>query len=113
MAASIAALVVQLGLSLVGIAGTGEEALRLATEHSPHLTLIDIGLPGLNGLETTRRLRARGTSKHVFIVTGHDTKEHRQRAAEVGADTYILKSELFVELPRAVAVFFSDTRKGA
>lgn len=74
-------------------ARNGEEALRLAAERRPHLAVLDLMMPGVDGCEVTRRLRARQTGLKVPILILSAFAEDRQtvRALEAGADAYMKK----------------------
>lgn len=79
-------------------AETGEEALDVAAVHRPGIVLMDITLPGMNGLETTRRLKARLPEVCVVIVTIHENAKYREDALAVGASAYVLKHRMGQEL---------------
>jgi two-component system alkaline phosphatase synthesis response regulator PhoP len=74
-------------------AGRGDEALRLALERRPSLVVLDVEMPGLDGVEVTRQLRASGQLPDVRIIllTGRDEPEAVARGLEAGADDYITK----------------------
>lgn len=63
------------GLQLVGTATDGRHALRRVMELQPDLVLMDLRLPGMNGFDATRRIKARSPARAVIIVTGDDTPE--------------------------------------
>jgi CheY-like chemotaxis protein len=69
---------------------TGEEGVRLARERSPSLVLMDIRLPGIDGVETLRRLRAEETTRGipVLAMTASVMSEDRQKLLETGFDGY-------------------------
>jgi signal transduction histidine kinase len=73
------------------IARSGEEALVLAGEAAPDVVLLDIGLPGIDGYETCRRLRARGSRALVAALTGWGQDEDRRRTASAGFDQHLVK----------------------
>jgi CheY-like chemotaxis protein len=74
------------------LARTGAEALRAAGEFQPDVVLIDIGLPGMNGLELARRLRATGLRRAFLAsVTGYAGPEDRRRSLEAGCDQHWAK----------------------
>lgn len=75
------------------VAHEGESALRLAAEKPPDVALLDIGLPGMNGYEVCRRLRAEswGARLMVIAVTGWGQDEDRIRAKEAGFDHHLVK----------------------
>lgn len=76
----------------VAAAGEGPTALDLARLHDPDVALVDIGLPGMDGFEVARRLRARGARRPVLIaLTGYGQPEDRRRATEAGFDGLLVK----------------------
>ena len=72
----------------------------------PHLVLVDLSMPGVNGLETTRMIKTEWVAVRVVLLSVEDTKEHRQAAAEAGADAYISKSEFASKFMPTVANLF-------
>ena len=87
-------------------AGDGPAGLAVAREARPDLVIIDMGLPGMDGWETTRRLRADPVTRGAAIVavTGHATGEARQRAIDAGVNAYLVKpcapEDVIAELQR-------------
>jgi DNA-binding NarL/FixJ family response regulator len=79
-------------------AASGEEALEQACAFRPHIVLMDIMLPGIDGIEATRRMKAAMPGIAVVIVTTHDTPQHRLAAAGAGAFKYVVKHEIESEL---------------
>lgn len=73
-------------------AATGEEALSRAQEDIPQLVIMDFGLPGISGLETTRRLRQRLPQLRVLFFSMHDELPLVRQALEAGASGYLTKS---------------------
>jgi signal transduction histidine kinase/ActR/RegA family two-component response regulator len=74
------------------IAHDGEEALRAAREFAPQLVLLDIGLPGMDGYETARRLRELpGQRPRLVALTGYGSEQDKQRALEAGFDEHHVK----------------------
>jgi DNA-binding NarL/FixJ family response regulator len=73
-------------------ASTGEDALQLSKECPPHVVIMDISLPGMDGIEATRQIKALEPRAKVVILTVHDAEEYRTRAKEAGACSYIVKS---------------------
>jgi signal transduction histidine kinase/ActR/RegA family two-component response regulator len=71
----------------------GAQALASFKVFDPHVIVLDIGLPGLDGFEVARRLRSRGDTSHALLiaVTGYGQREDRQRAAQAGFDYYFVK----------------------
>ena len=82
------------GFELAGEAETGEDAVERAREVNPDLVLMDVNLPGIDGLEATRRiLRESDGRVVVLMVSTYEADEYAPRAAEAGAAGYIPKSE--------------------
>ncbi len=77
---------------VVGEAGDGPAAVRLASERRPDLVLLDLGLPGMNGIEVTRRLRALPFPPKVLILSAYDDSDYLIAATEAGASGYLLKT---------------------
>jgi two-component system alkaline phosphatase synthesis response regulator PhoP len=71
----------------------GDEALRLALERQPRLVVLDVEMPGLDGVEVARRLRAGRESPglRIILLTAHDEPDEIARGLEAGADDYITK----------------------
>lgn len=80
--------------AVVGYARDGDESVRLSAELEPELVLMDIGLPGRDGIEATRAIRARLEAPQVVIYTGSDEYADVARADEAGAVGYLHKSAL-------------------
>jgi two-component system response regulator MprA len=81
----------------VDIAESGEDGLRLAREHAPDLVILDVMLPGMDGFEICRRLRA-GGDVPVLMLTARDEVADRVRGLDLGADDYMVKPFAFEEL---------------
>lgn len=85
---------------------TGEEALDLLQTVRPHVMLVDIGLPGMNGIELTRRTKVLYPQVFILIHTIYDDHVYREYAAEAGADAFVSKSKTQVELiPNLLSIF--------
>jgi len=85
-------------IEVVAEAGTGEEAVRLATAHSPDVVLMDIRMPGMNGIEATRRL----PRQRVLILTTFGLDEYIIEALRAGASGFLLKDAPTQEVIDAV-----------
>lgn len=100
-------------LEIVGEAASGEEALRLAARLKPDLVLMDINLPGINGLTAAARLGRLAPQARVLILSVHENREYVAEVARCGARGYLLKDAAPAELVRAIEavhrgeVFFS------
>lgn len=75
----------------VTVAGSGEEGLATASELAPDLIILDVRLPGIDGFETLRRLRATGTKAPVLLLTARDDEVDKVVGLELGADDYMTK----------------------
>ncbi|MFP5390679.1 MAG: ATP-binding protein [Gammaproteobacteria bacterium] len=77
----------------VSCAGDGHEGLDVAIERRPDIALVDIGLPGIDGYEVARRLRAHPATAHVRLValTGYGQESDRERALDAGFDAHLVK----------------------
>jgi NarL family two-component system response regulator LiaR len=78
-------------ISVVAEAGSGEEAVRLAAEHAPDVALMDLIMPGMDGVEATRRLTTRSPRTNVVMLTSYHDDEHVFPAIRAGALSYVLK----------------------
>lgn len=78
--------------------GSGEEAMWLINFHTPNLILMAIGLPGMSGLEATRRIKRVLPQVKVVLLTLYDTLEYRAEAGAAKADAYVLKYTVKTEL---------------
>ena len=79
---------------VVGTASNGDEAVALCDEHAPDIVLMDIGLPGKDGIDATRAIHARDLGQHVVIYTGSDEYRDVARAEDAGAVGYLHKGVL-------------------
>ena len=95
---------IKLGLTQAGYAvdcvGSAERALEISRDEAFDLAVIDLGLPGMNGLALTGHLRAQGQTMPVMILTARDALNDRVRGLDMGADHYMIKP---YELPELLA----------
>lgn len=89
-------------IEVVGDADSGEVALALVNQLAPDVVLMDIRLPGINGIETTRRIRAHHPSVRVLMVSAYEDDEYVRAALEAGASGYLCKTAPSRELTDAV-----------
>lgn len=89
------------GVHIAGV-GSGEEALEHARVLRPDVVLMDIDLPGINGLEATSIFRVRSPGTSVVMLTMHDTPSHRQAATTAGAAGFVAKADLEEQLGTVV-----------
>ena len=88
----------------------GEEAVATASIHLPDIVLMDIGLPKMNGIEATRRIKEAVPKARVVMVTSHEAPEYEKAAMLAGASAYVLKDRMNSELIPVVAKLFSQTQ---
>ena len=76
------------------VARSGEEGLARAAEEDPDLVLVDVVMPGLDGFETARRLKALPQPARVFVISLSDQPPYYRAAAQAGADGFVAKANL-------------------
>lgn len=79
------------GLELLGQAEDGLQAVQMASELKPDVILMDIGLPKIDGIEATRRIKEKGINSSVLMLTSRDSEDDVYEALQSGADGYIMK----------------------
>lgn len=79
-------------------ASSGEAALELVHRHQPDVVVMDIGLPGMSGIEATRRIKQAFPATFVVIHTIHDENPFRTDALEAGADAFVIKNRAVTDL---------------
>jgi DNA-binding NarL/FixJ family response regulator len=89
-------------VTVVGEAKDGREALRLVKEHKPDLVLMDIAMPGLNGLEATARISKEVSTTRVIILSMYANEEYIREAIRAGAAGYMVKRGAAAELEQAI-----------
>jgi two-component system, NarL family, response regulator LiaR len=89
-------------LQVVGEANSGEAAIRMATEQAPDVVLMDLLMPGMDGVEATRRLKQVSPRSQVIVLTSYHQDEHIFPAIRAGALSYLLKDVGPAELAEAV-----------
>lgn len=90
------------GFELVGEAETGEEGLELASALAPDLVLMDVNLPGIDGLEATRRLSAAAVGPTVIVLSTYEAAEYEARSLAAGAAAFLSKSEFVPDRLRSL-----------
>jgi DNA-binding NarL/FixJ family response regulator len=93
---------------ICGEADSGQEAVRLAEVMKPEIIIMDVSMPGLNGLEATRIIRDLLPNAKVLLLTLHSSAELVRSAFRAGARGYVLKSDAEPELVRALNVILGD-----
>ena len=90
------------GFAVVGAASDGEEAVALAAAHEPDVVLMDLSMPGVDGIEATRRLTAAQPEARVVVLTSFSDRERILDALDAGAVGYLLKDAEPDELLRGI-----------
>lgn len=92
---------------VVAEAGNGDDALRLVSSHRPHIVLMDIVMPVMDGLQAAERMKRLYPDLHIVLYTGHPKERFQQRAQRLGIDGIYMKEELTIsELKRLVSRWF-------
>jgi DNA-binding NarL/FixJ family response regulator len=89
-------------VDVVGVAGNGHDALALALEKRPDVALVDLTLPGIGGLETTRLLLAQAPTMKVVVLSGRSDGTGASDAHEAGATQFLVKGGLHDEVADAI-----------
>jgi two-component system NarL family response regulator len=97
-------------MEVVGSAGSGEEAIAVFRVARPDVTLMDLQLPGMSGLEAIREIRRADATAKIIVVTMHQGEEDVYRALEAGAATYLLKDSLPDDLAATIRHVYSGER---
>jgi DNA-binding NarL/FixJ family response regulator len=92
----------QRDMKVVASAATGEEALTLFRRHQPDVTLMDLQLPGISGLEAIRQIRKLTAAARIVVLTMYEGDEDIHRALQAGATTYLLKDTISDELMNVI-----------
>ena len=89
-------------IEIVGLACDGAEAIDMATRLRPDVALIDLNMPGIDGLEATRRIRSLSPCTHIALLTGLDRESALFQGLLAGAEAYVLKESGRPELLKAI-----------
>jgi DNA-binding NarL/FixJ family response regulator len=89
-------------IKVVGEAGNGDEAIRLAEELNPDVILMDCALPGTSGLIATRKILEASPQRAILMLSMHSEETLVRQALEAGARGYVLKNAVDLELPAAI-----------
>jgi len=99
------------GIEVVGLAASGEEALALFDRKKPDIVLLDIQMPGMNGLELAKRIHDKDPLVKMIILSGHDNFEYARQAVNMGISKYLLKPAGDTEILNAVLEASSELRR--
>ena len=91
-------------MKVVASAATGEEAVILFKQFHPDVTLMDLQLPGMSGLDAIRAIRHEDAAARIIVLTMYDGEEDIHRALQEGAATYLLKDMLFDDLAARIRI---------
>ena len=98
------------GIEVIGEAEDGREAIRMTQQLLPDVVLMDITMPGLNGLEATRQIKALFPETKVLVLTMHADEEYVYQILRAGASGYVVKKAAVTELVLAIqAVYRGDS----
>jgi len=100
----------QPGLQVVGSAASGEEALDMLRSHPIDLTLLDLRMPGMSGIDVLHAIRNEGVSTRVIVLTSFETDEDIYRSVQAGAEGYLLKNTSQGEMVDAIRAVHSGNR---
>lgn len=89
-------------IEIVGEADNGRDAIRAIGSLAPHLVLMDLSMPGMNGIEAMQDIKRRNPQTRVLVLTIHKTDEYIHESLRAGADGYILKDATHDELKVAI-----------
>ena len=106
----MALLVEQRQWLVVGEAGNGEEAVRLAAQLRPDIVLLDVEMPGMSGIEAARKIRLASPGSRIIALSMYRDIHYQRRMFEAGAVAYVLKNEAMDDLIRAVHAAMAEER---
>lgn len=95
---------------VMGEAADGQETLQLAEQLQPEVLIVDLMMPGLSGIEVTRRIKKSFPQIHIVILSMHDTEAYVVEALQAGASGYVLKKSTSGELVQAIQQVLAGNR---
>lgn len=103
-------LTTQPGIEVTGSVSSGEEALGVLEEKSVDVVMLDLRMPGMNGIETLVSIKRKAMPVHVIVLTSYETDEDIYRAIQAGAEGYLLKNTSQREMSDAIRAVYAGTR---
>jgi DNA-binding NarL/FixJ family response regulator len=94
------------GIDVVCEAGNGQEAVQVVAREQPHVVLMDVRMPTMDGLEATRQIKARWPQVKVIVLTMHPS--HQKDAFAAGADHFLMKGRMGELLENTIRAVTSD-----
>ena len=98
------------GFVVVGTAAAGRETVEQVVKQKPDVVVLDISMPGMNGIEAARQIRDRVPDSRIVMLTMHSTSHHVFHALEAGAKAYILKESAGSEIVAAIRTVLAGKR---
>ena len=95
-------------IGYINVASDYNEASMYVSEDKPDIVLLDINLPGKNGIEILKRIRISGHQCKVIMLTNHADEYYRQQCKELGADFFLDKSNDFAKVPEIISKIVKD-----
>ena len=103
-------LAMQTGIEVIGSVSSGEEALGVLEKKSVDVVMLDLRMPGMNGIETLVSIKRKAMPVHVIVLTSYETDEDIYRAIQAGAEGYLLKNTSQREVSDAIRAVCAGNR---
>jgi two-component system NarL family response regulator len=103
-------LATQPGMEVVGAVSSGEEAIEMIERHRLDIVMLDLRMPGMNGIDTLLTIKRKALPVHVIVLTSYETDEDIYRAIQAGAQGYLLKNTSQKEMVDAIRAVSTGSR---
>lgn len=103
-------LAMQPGIEVTGSVSSGEEALGILEKKSVDLVMLDLRMPGMNGIDTMLAIKRKAIPVHIIVLTSYETDEDIYRAIQAGAEGYLLKNTSQREMSDAIHAVCAGSR---